>query len=198
MLNQFISLFTALQMLLSGALTPEAQLELLFRSGIMLRLHVVAQDDTAEMQRIKLCVRDAVRTCYAANCPDENATMLQNTRAILPLLHQAALESARAEGFEGAVETELETFYFDALPLAESTVPAGEYPALIIRLGEARGHNWWGLIDPEASLRMAGIPDDIAPDESIAWDWSWRGFWQALRNLLPARVKEVATNALHP
>ncbi len=198
MFTQLLSLFTAVQMLLTGLFTPQGQLEFMFRTGMMLRLHVVAQDDTPEMQRIKLCVRDAVQSAYAANHPDENATMLQNTRALLPLLAQAAEEAALAEGFTGPVRVELTTRYFDALPLSQNTVPAGEYPALMVYLGDAQGHNWWGLIDPETATAFAQVPASVeAADAPLTWDWSWQGFLAALLSPFHC-AKEATSDAAHP
>ncbi len=179
MLTQLMSLFAAAQLLLAGLLTPEAQLQALFKTGVLLRLHVVAQDDTEEMQALKLRVRDAVQQCYNENCPEPSASMLENTQALLPLLAEAAGECARENGFPGEVRVELTTRCFEALPLSQNTVPAGEYPALMVYLGDAQGHNWWGLIDPEAATRFAAVS---AGDEAdpVVWDWSWRGFFRAL------------------
>lgn len=191
MLSTILSLLTALQLTFTGVFTPQGQLQLMFRSGVMLRLHVVAQDDTPEMQQLKLHVRDAVQACYAANCPDPDATMLDNTRRLLPLLTQAARDCARSHGFTGEVRAELGTFTFPALQLAENAVPAGDYPALMIYLGDAKGHNWWGLIDPDTARWFARVP---GADGKGGWDWSWRGFLAALRS----RTAKEATYAAQP
>ena len=44
----------------------------------------------------------------------------------------------------------------------------------MIRLGDAQGRNWWGLIDPELALQCAEF------DEALLWDWSLHGFLRAL------------------
>jgi hypothetical protein len=36
---------------------------------------------------------------------------------------------------------------------------------------------WWGLIDPELSLRCAAL----SPAQERRWDWSLRALWEALR-----------------
>ena len=195
MFNTIVSLFTALQFMLTSAFTPQGQLQLMFRSGVMLRLHVVAQDDTEAMQQLKLQVRDAVRTCYAVNCPDPDATMLENTRILLPLLTQAAEDCARAHGFEGDVRVELGTFTFPELQLAENAVPAGDYPALMIFLGDAQGHNWWGLIDPDTARWFARTLSVSTGQQKTSWDWSWRGFLSALWGRSPV---EEASDAAKP
>lgn len=144
------------------------------KTGALLRLHVVAQDDTEEMQRVKLCVRDAVRDAYAQGALE--GAMLDNARRLLPTLTEAAVARAQQEGFQGAVQVMLTEAAFDARELDGLTVPAGRYPALMVYLGDARGHNWWGLLDPELALRCAGGDGGASP-----WDWSLEGFLAALK-----------------
>ena len=149
------------------------------RSGQWLRFHVVAHDDTPEMQRLKLEVRDAVQACYAA--APACGTMLQNAAALLPQLTEAARKAAQSAGFTGEVEVTLGEQSFGERTLMGVPIPAGTYPALMIHLGEARGHNWWGLLDPSTSLSMAVIGD--AEDGEVLWDWSWAGLLAALFGL---------------
>lgn len=158
---------------LASALPPETRTVFAMKTGILLRMHVVAQDDTEEMQRIKLCVRDAVRDAYAA-APDDSAAMLPKTLGMLPALTQAARRRAAQEGFSGCVTVAVEEQYFDERTLDGLTIPAGTYPALMIRLGAAQGHNWWGLIDPELAAQCARL------DTFPAWDWSLAGLLKAL------------------
>lgn len=167
----------------------------LLESGQWLRMHVIAQDNTPDMQQLKLIVRDAVQACYAANRP-EGASMLDAAESLLPRLTLAARESARAAGYTGDVTVTLGSQPFGDRQLAGMTIPAGEYPALVIRLGDGLGRNWWGLIDPDAALMLAaviqedtGSPDSTpAEDEKqesapILWDWSWRALLSALFGL---------------
>lgn len=172
MIRTIISLCLLVQTL-SAALPQEARTVFAMKTGILLRMHVIAQDDTAEMQRVKLCVRDAVQQAYAA-APDNGGTMLQRTGALLPQLTQAAQACAAAEGFAGSVTVVIETLAFDERTLDGLTIPAGTYPALMIRLGDAQGRNWWGLIDPELALQCAALED------TLQWDWSLRGLLKAL------------------
>lgn len=150
------------------------------RSGEYLRMHVVAQDDTSEMQRVKLCVRDAVQQCFQREHDADLPTMQAQADALLPRLTEAACECARAEGFAGDVTVSLGMFPFEERTLNGIAVPAGEYPALMILLGDAQGQNWWGLLDPEASLQFAQAGEAEAP---VLWDWSLRALLAALLGL---------------
>lgn len=143
------------------------------KTGVLLRMHVIAQDDTPEMQRIKLCVRDAVQDAYAAEAV-RPAFMLTQATHLLPQLTQAAQCAARTEGFTGMVTVSIQQESFDERELDGLLIPAGSYPALMIRLGNAEGRNWWGLIDPDLALNCASWKD------SLFWDWSLAGLWQAL------------------
>lgn len=62
MLGRCLALMAALaQLMAGGADLDSARAVMAMRAGILLRLHVVAASDLPEDQRIKLCVRDAVR-----------------------------------------------------------------------------------------------------------------------------------------
>lgn len=180
MFRPLLSVLTAVQLMLCGVTGPQLTLTTWFKTGEMLRFHVVAQDDTEEMQRVKLCVRDAVRACYREKAA-KTGTMLDGARTLLPDLTQTAVACARREGFTGDVRVELGRFTFDERPLSTTSLPAGEYPALMIFLGDAKGHNWWGLLDPELALLLAKVPaQDAQADAPIQWDWSLRALLSAL------------------
>ncbi|MDO5143382.1 MAG: stage II sporulation protein R [bacterium] len=156
------------------------------QSGAYLRMHVIAADDTYAMQAVKYPVRDAVRALYASRA-DRSRSMLENCRSLLSELTQAAADAAQSAGFAGSVRVSLEERNFPDQVLDGCLIPAGRYPALIIRLGEAQGHNWWGLIDPEMSLRAAMVEEQDAPHEPATprLDWSLRGFLSALLRIFP-------------
>lgn len=154
---------------------PHAPLADALHSGTLLRMHVLAADDTDAMQALKLPVRDAVRQAYAEGA-DPHQTMQANAEALLPSLTSAARTAAAQAGYDGPVDVWLGTATFDARMLEGVAVPAGDYPALIVRLGSGLGHNWWGLVDPEHSLRAASC----AQADGLVWDWSPGAVWQAL------------------
>lgn len=171
MIQSLLSLMMSLSLLLSH-MPQEMPTVAAMKSGVLLRMHVVAQDNTPAMQQVKYTVRDAVRQAYAASSPQ--GAMLTNAQACLPALAAAAREAAAAAGFTGEVSVTVETASFDQRTLDGLTIPAGDYPALMIRLGDARGRNWWGLIDPELALSCAAIEGEDG------WDWSLMGFLRAL------------------
>lgn len=121
-----------------------------------IRLHVVANSDSAEDQAQKLQVRDAVlekvaqitETCSnAASAKREIALHIDEIRE--------AAQKETAYDVQVRLGTEqFETRYYDTF-----TLPAGEYPALRVNLGKAQGHNWWCVVFP--SLCTAATSDAL-------------------------------------
>ncbi|GEM_PF-4024737 len=167
MLGKCLAVLVALTQFMAGSVDSDsARAVFAMRAGILLRLHVVAASDLPEDQRIKLCVRDAVQEAYAES-PVESGSMLEKTQAILMELQEAAERAARAEGFQGPVTVTLEQAAFDRRELDGLTFPAGVYPALMVRLGPAQGHNWWGLVDRELALASAQVQDGMG---TVLWE----------------------------
>lgn len=109
------------------------------------RLHVVANSDSPEDQEQKLLVRDAVlRQVSELTQGCENAE--QAKKIVGENLEEIALAAAAVcpESIEVSLREEsFETRYYDTF-----TLPAGDYPALRVRIGEAQGKNWWCVVFP--------------------------------------------------
>ena len=171
MLRLIAVLLAALQFGMPSAASAQATFGM--KTGITLRMHVVAHDDTPRMQAIKLQVRDGVQAAYAQGASGRFPMLLHAAR-LMPELESAAVTAARAAGFSGNVDVDLTLASFDERTLDGLTIPAGLYPALVIRLGSAQGHNWWGLIDRQLALRCAAVGGDESLP--VEWDWSFEGF----------------------
>lgn len=187
MLRAVVCLMLALQSISSSLAVPENRVVLAMKTGILLRMHVVAQDDTEEMQQLKLTVRDAVRSAYDEQHRAASPSMLAAAEELLPTLTRAAIDATQANGYAGGVTVAIEMSDFDERELDGMMIPSGRYPALMIRLGDALGHNWWGLLDPELSLRAASLPGGSR--DGLEWDWSLQAFFSALLGL-PMTVQE--------
>ena len=129
-----------------------------------IRLHVLAEDDGAAAQALKLEVRDAC--LYAArallmDCADADAAWeaLNDNLALVAL---AARLRARVCGYAGEVTAETGVFDFPERRYAGMVVPAGEYRALRVVIGAGEGHNWWCVLYPALCL-----PEDCPPGEPL-------------------------------
>ena len=109
------------------------------------RLHVVANSDSGEDQENKLLVRDAVLQQVEKLTKDcESAE--QAKKILGENLQKIAEAAAEVCKYEVNVSLQKESFptrYYDSFSL-----PAGEYPSLLVRIGQAEGKNWWCVVFP--------------------------------------------------
>lgn len=115
----------------------------------MIRLHVVANSDSEADQALKLKVRDAVLTrcgIYLAGLDREEA--MDVLAQSLPQLGKVAADTVAREGYAYPVRLSLRQESFPTRDYTDFSLPAGEYTALRIELGEAAGHNWWCVVFP--------------------------------------------------
>lgn len=123
-------------------------------SGSVLRLHVLANSDRAEDQELKLKVRDAVLQEAGAILP-ENTSLLQAERLLGENLERLAAAGAAVvarEGYDYPVTAGLEDVWFPTKEYEDFSLPAGEYRALCIVIGEGDGQNWWCVVFPPLCL----------------------------------------------
>ena len=119
-------------------------------SDKVLRLHVLANSDSEADQALKRKVRDSVletASAILADCPDRE-TAEQRLSAALPEIEDAARALIAAEGGKQTVTAELRPTVFPTREYEDFTLPAGEYLALRVVLGEGEGHNWWCVVFP--------------------------------------------------
>ena len=143
-----IALLLALSIcLLSGGLSLKQQERL---AGQVVRLHVLANSDSAEDQALKLQVRDAVlREAEGLLAGiDSQSAAEEVLRDHLPQLRQAALQTVKEAGAAYGVDAQLAMTNFPTKEYEGFALPAGEYLALRILIGEAAGQNWWCVAFP--------------------------------------------------
>ena len=119
-------------------------------SDKVLRLHVLANSDSEADQALKRKVRDSVLETASAileGCLDRE-TAEQRLSAALPEIEDAARARIAAEGGKQTVTAELRPTVFPTREYEDFTLPAGEYLALRVVLGEGEGHNWWCVVFP--------------------------------------------------
>ena len=115
-----------------------------------LRLHVLANSDSAYDQQVKLALRDYVIELLADDMAEmENKTaamdMIQERQEELTLACNAFLAE---NGLPYTAELRLERTDFPEITYDNAVFAAGEYDALRIVLGEGKGHNWWCVLFP--------------------------------------------------
>ena len=127
----------------------------------VIRLHVIANSDSASDQAMKLRARDAVLSRaedilrQAADRPDAQARL----RTALPELEQAAFDAC---GGSYPVRAELTMTEFPLKEYDGFALPAGEYLALRVIIGEGAGRNWWCVVYPPLCTAACTDLEDVA------------------------------------
>lgn len=131
-------------------------------SDSVLRLHVLANSDSAEDQSLKLMVRDAVLEEAKVILPEgssvrEAEQILSNNLERLAAAGAAVVER---EGYDYPVSAGLEDSWFPTKEYEDFALPAGQYRALRIIIGEGEGQNWWCVVFPP--LCLASVSETAA------------------------------------
>ncbi len=123
----------------------------------VLRLHILAASDSADDQAIKLKVRDAIIEEAGGMLDGVMNTALAESilTDALPQIQQIAERVLAQNGAEDAVTVELCDTYFNTRRYEHITLPAGEYRALRVVIGEGKGQNWWCMVFPPMCLSSA-------------------------------------------
>ena len=130
------------------------------------RLHVIANSDTKEDQDLKYKVRDNLIEYMNSLCKD--VTSKEEAIKISKLHEEDFLNIAnntiKENGYSYPVTIEFGNFSFPTKDYGDISLPAGYYDALRIKIGEAKGQNWWCVMFPP--LCFVNVSSGIVPEES--------------------------------
>lgn len=114
-------------------------------SNHLIRLHILANSDSAEDQAVKLAVRDRVLEFVRENGDTwDKAYLEENLSEIVSICK----ESIREQGYDYSVRAVVGRFYFPTKQYENIMLPAGEYDAVRIIIGSGNGKNWWCVMYP--------------------------------------------------
>ena len=133
------------------------------------RLHIIANSDSEIDQANKLLVRDAVLAEYSemlcGKTAEQAALFADFLKAEIELTAEKTLLAA---GCSGKVKAEVTDMYFDTRTYQDGvTLPAGNYTALRLIIGEGKGQNWWCVMYPPLCIpacmgeQAQKVTDDI-------------------------------------
>ncbi|MDR0943346.1 MAG: stage II sporulation protein R [Ruminococcus sp.] len=129
----------------------------------VLRLHILANSDSDEDQALKLLVRDAILTETAVifeNADGKEEAVMAAKKAV-PEIERIADRVIAEQGYDYDVSVSVTTMEFDTRVYGDITMPAGEYEAIRVTIGEAEGKNWWCVMFPPLCIPA------VAADETI-------------------------------
>lgn len=125
-----------------------------YRSDNLLRLHILANSSSPEDQFLKRQIRDLI-VGETSGLFQEVSSMdqaMEVTNTHLLSLQSKVEEYLHSQGKKLNVHMDLGDFNFPTRTYGNLTLPAGEYQALRVVLGEGDGNNWWCVLFPPLCL----------------------------------------------
>ncbi len=140
-------------------------------SNEVLRLHILANSDSESDQALKLKVRDRILEeghkafLGADNARQAEEQILENSDALLAIAREVVAE----EGCDYDVTLKITDASFPTRTYDDITLPAGEYRAVQVVIGEGEGKNWWCVMFPALCLPGASDTslDAVLTDDEI-------------------------------
>lgn len=154
-----------------GYTQEEEELLQAYRSGQIIRLHILADSNTPEDQCIKLHVRDRIIEAFG-RCLAKADGQTADERFEALCAHKESMARvariAAAElGYHGSITVEAGVLSLPEKRYGHVLLPEGEYRALRITLGSGQGRNWWCILYPQLCLALS--EDASAPGEDLIW-----------------------------
>src|SRR5665647_3795022 len=120
------------------------------KSDQLIRFHVLANSDSEQDQKLKRAVRDAIikdvsPRLAVSKSLDESRQILKKVR---PDMESIGRSVVKMGGKDYSVRTEYGYFPFPTKSYGSLVLPAGDYEALRVVIGEGQGSNWWCVLFP--------------------------------------------------
>ncbi len=151
----------------------------------LIRIHVLGNSNSDYDQDLKLKVKDAVVAYLApqleqSNSLDESRSIIQNH---LPQIKQVSEDTLKLYCNTSKVSLQYGHFDFPIKYYGAFSLPAGNYEALRILIGEAQGRNWWCVLFPPLCFTDSNVTSttqsdnpsgkytDAAPESKLVIKW---------------------------
>ena len=136
----------------------------------VIRLHVIANSDSAKDQALKLAVRNAVLdVCAPRLSPCQTKEQaIATVNELRDDIKAAATEVLVAHGCTDSVTVSLSEEGYPEKRYESLCFPAGTYLSLRVQIGEAEGQNWWCVLFPPLCLSAATATKKEAEDAFVA------------------------------
>ncbi|MBZ4645403.1 MAG: stage sporulation protein [Petroclostridium sp.] len=151
----------------------------------LVRFHVVANSDSEEDQALKRSVRDRIineMKEYFDESDNVDATKELIQRNIARI-EEIAKDEIKKWNKDYDVKASLGIYPFPTKVYGDITLPAGNYEALRVVIGEGKGANWWCVLFPP--LCFVDATHGVVPESSK----------QKLKNVLTEEEYKIITTA---
>lgn len=151
----FLSLYTAFSVVSFSAGAESVR-------GSVVRLHILANSDSAVDQNIKIKVRNTLleKGVLEGECETAEAAAeyyCKNTDELKKIAESVLKENNKDYGARVIIGKE----YYKTRRYGDLTFPAGVYESVRVILGEGKGENWWCVMFPPLCIPVAdGVEGD--------------------------------------
>ena len=122
-----------------------------------IRLHILANSDSAEDQTLKYEIRDMLLEKYSDRL-SESASIDEaksKTSLLCSDMERDVEEWMKERGYEYECNVSLGVEWYETREYEDFILPKGYYTSLKVMLGEAEGKNWWCVMYPPLCLDVA-------------------------------------------
>lgn len=140
----------------------------------LIRIHVLANSDSEADQQLKLKVKDEVvrylqPQLAQSHSISESRQIIQSN---LPQIEQTAKNKLQQLNSDYDVTLQYGRYDFPVKYYGDFSLPAGNYEALRILIGEGQGHNWWCVLFPpmcftDSNTSSSGKYTDQTPKKKV-------------------------------
>lgn len=135
----------------------------------LIRFHVIANSDSDEDQNLKLKVRDAIidylqpKLLESESIEESESIIKKEYSELEKISKNIILEN----GYNYDIQVGIDYSQFPTKQYSNVILPAGEYKALRIIIGEGKGKNWWCVMFPPLCFvdEQKGIIDKDTDDK---------------------------------
>lgn len=135
-------------------------------SESVFRLHVIANSDSQEDQNLKYKVRDKILEYMneiSIDCSSKEE-VIALAKENQENFQDIAKKVIKENGYDYDVNVSIGNYEFPTKNYGDISLPAGNYDALRIEIGDAVGQNWWCVMFPP--LCFVDVTSGVVPDES--------------------------------
>lgn len=161
-----ILIFLIIGWLGSGIVFMESPVKEAYNKSNLIRLHIIANSDSAADQYVKLKVRDCIINVTEPLLLEvkNQAEAERILKSNLDLIKHEAIKELENNNLKLPVQVELGKFEFPEKNYLFGALPAGEYKGVKVILGEGKGINWWCVLYPPLCL----LDPDIKSSSGVA------------------------------
>lgn len=160
----------------------------------ILRFHVIANSNTAQDQALKLKVRDAVgcKISELANLSESAEETAEIVSQHSDEIIETAKDCIKKEGYEYSVRIEIGEFYFPTKHYTKMSLPAGDYEAVRIIIGEGLGENWWCVLFPPLCFSNGNaVENDGNTNEKVTVKFKFVELFQKVKHNFRSAYQKI-------